>query len=307
MPCRRFARCRIPSACPGRPNVCSSFVSEGKSLNARFSNLIRYLRKGGILLGNFSLNISISETSDVSYEALCKTLGSIVPQLQQLKLSIGSLNSIENAPFQPVSQGDTLQAGQLQLPKGTLLVADELDMGEGTLQDRGVKNIRALSRVIVEQKLGYVFPFTPEFDFETDFGVVVLSRGKSLLPVSCVVNLREQGTSRTADVAAPTSSDLARFRTTIATARSKSLEVGDSVSSVRECLFCNTKFTAHRKTIGQHVETDFVNMRKESAQSSGSINHETLMLRMTIARFVGICSQESHLIHHTEHSIPLTG
>jgi hypothetical protein len=47
----------------------------------------------------------------------------------------------------------------------------------------GVKNMRALNKVIQQQVLGYAYPFH-EFDLSTDLGFIVLSRAKSMFPVS---------------------------------------------------------------------------------------------------------------------------
>jgi hypothetical protein len=126
------------------------------------------------------LNLSFPRSSSPSNK-LSALLEPLVPYLSTLEISISALNAAK--PYQPTSTGaDTLKAGQLQLVRSTFIVADETQMKEGQLQDRGVKNLKALARVITDQKLAYVFPYS-EFDFDTDFGVVVLSEGKSLLAV----------------------------------------------------------------------------------------------------------------------------
>lgn len=51
----------------------------------------------------------------------------------------------------------------------------------------GVKNMRALSKVIQQQLLGYAYPFH-EFDLSTDLGFIVVSRAKSMFPVSHSTN-----------------------------------------------------------------------------------------------------------------------
>lgn len=57
----------------------------------------------------------------------------------------------------------------------------------------GVKNIQALSTVIRDQTLAYVFPYS-SFTFDTDLIMIVISKGKSLLPVRtshsfCIVSI----------------------------------------------------------------------------------------------------------------------
>jgi hypothetical protein len=141
---------------------------------------VRHTRKGGLLIGAFPLNLSFPRASPVSNKVTA-LLEPLLPYLTTLDVSISALNAAK--PYQPTSTGsDSLKAGALQLVRSTFVIADETQMQEGQLQDRGVKNLKALARVMSEQKLAYVFPFS-EFDFETDVGVVVLSEGKSLLPV----------------------------------------------------------------------------------------------------------------------------
>lgn len=63
------------------------------------------------------------------------------------------------------------------------MLVDETQLGEGQLKDRGVRNVQSLARVVKDQVLGYRFPYH-EFEFHTDLKVVIVSKGKSLLPVS---------------------------------------------------------------------------------------------------------------------------
>lgn len=107
-------------------------------------------------------------------------LSVILPRLVSLDFTISSLNSSRYAPS---SQNEDLHSGRLQLPACTCLLVDETRLGEGTLKDAGVRNVQALTNIVQHQTLEYQFPFSA-FSFETDLNVVVVSRGKSLLPVS---------------------------------------------------------------------------------------------------------------------------
>lgn len=46
-----------------------------------------------------------------------------------------------------------------------------------------MRNVQALSNVINQQEIGYDFQYYP-LDFPTDIPVLILSEGKSMLPVS---------------------------------------------------------------------------------------------------------------------------
>ncbi|KAG8310425.1 hypothetical protein J6590_064453 [Homalodisca vitripennis] len=74
-----------------------------------------------------------------------------------------------------------LESGLLQLSDKTHLVIDETMLEPGQLNDRGVRNCRALGSVISNQRLEYDFQFYP-VEFNTDIPVLILSEGKSMLP-----------------------------------------------------------------------------------------------------------------------------
>lgn len=71
----------------------------------------------------------------------------------------------------------------LQLSKDTHLVLDETKMEQGRLDATGVNNIAALGNMIMTQKVEYDFKYY-KMEFDSDVSVLVLSEGKSLLPVS---------------------------------------------------------------------------------------------------------------------------
>ena len=145
----------------------------------------RHARRGALALGQLPINLVLPPSfPSGSIVSLRAALSSVLPRFVALSLTIPSLNA---SPFFPRSVDESLQSGALQLPAGTAVLVDESALGEGTLKDAGVRNVHALTKVINEQTLGYVFPFS-SFEFETDLKVVVLSRGKSLLPVSSEVS-----------------------------------------------------------------------------------------------------------------------
>lgn len=74
-------------------------------------------------------------------------------------------------------------SGILQLSAHTHLVLDETCLEPGQLDSNGVHNVAALGTLISQQKVDYDFQFY-KLEFQTDIPVLVLSEGKSLLPVS---------------------------------------------------------------------------------------------------------------------------
>ncbi|CEH11868.1 mini-chromosome maintenance complex-binding protein [Ceraceosorus bombacis] len=158
-----------------------------------------------------------------------------------------------------------LLAGRLQLPDGTIVLCDESSMGEGTLKDRGVANVRELANLLSTRKLSYAFPFS-SFDFETDLPFIVLSAGKSMLPVDVQVPLRSKNIVA-AQAAQPTSSQLASWRTFLARARHVDLSIPESVA--------------------EEIQAEFVQARKEG-QEGVREGQEDLLRRMAVARLVAI-------------------
>lgn len=56
-------------------------------------------------------------------------------------------------------------------------------VGEGVLGDWAVRGLRALSGVITKGRLEYWFDFS-EFELDCEIGIVLVSEGRSFVPVS---------------------------------------------------------------------------------------------------------------------------
>ncbi|WFD05593.1 hypothetical protein MVES1_000923 [Malassezia vespertilionis] len=169
------------SACLGGDRLAAEYL-----LLALLAKI--HLRRPGLAVGSLSLNISGMHGESKQHPALYHALTSLVPALVPQRLALDVLNDPQLTLF--VRSADTgIIAGRLELAQGTMVLVDEVCMGEGQLQDHGVRNIRALASVLQSHTLPYLFPFS-EFHFDTDLNVVVLSAGKSLLPVDLHVPLR---------------------------------------------------------------------------------------------------------------------
>lgn len=59
-------------------------------------------------------------------------------------------------------------------------------MEQGRLDSTGVGNITALGNMITTQKVEYDFKYY-KMEFDADIKVLILSEGKSLLPVSLII------------------------------------------------------------------------------------------------------------------------
>ncbi|KAJ3923431.1 hypothetical protein F5877DRAFT_31480 [Lentinula edodes] len=136
---------------------------------------------------------STSDTPDVhrletstGTPALYHVLSLLLPIITHVPLSLPLLNDgvffpeskprlrSEDADEEPE---DELYSGLLQLAPSTVCLITDSSVTEGQINDRGVRNLRALQEVIRNQTLEYVFPYSV-FRFETDIGCIVCTEGK---------------------------------------------------------------------------------------------------------------------------------
>ncbi|XP_046687305.1 mini-chromosome maintenance complex-binding protein-like [Homalodisca vitripennis] len=145
----------------------------------------RYLRQDMLVLGKFSLNLSnIPDRSTAAdyTSRLYQLLQTLLSKSHYLPITLDNMNNINMIPKKNY-ETNRLESGLLQLSDKTHLVIDETMLEPGQLNDRGVRNCRALGSVISNQRLEYDFQFYP-VEFNTDIPVLILSEGKSMLPVS---------------------------------------------------------------------------------------------------------------------------
>ncbi|GAA5836579.1 hypothetical protein JCM5353_003723 [Sporobolomyces roseus] len=221
----------------------------------------------GLALGSLSLNLSFpthspSASSSPSFSAL---LSSLLPSLAPLSPTISTLNDPETR-FSPRSRDESLDAGLLQLSSGTNVLVDLRGLGEGKLNDTGVRNLRNLSTTISQQKLAYEFPFS-SFDLETDLGFIVLSEGKAIVPTDCVVYV--EPSKRSTPQLSLSKEKLTAFRSFIHSTKHSRFSIPPSMSDV--------------------IQSDFVSRRQSShSGGGGAMTQEDLLFRMTVSRLMAL-------------------
>ncbi|KAJ2022296.1 hypothetical protein IWW57_004581, partial [Coemansia sp. S610] len=114
-------------------------------------------------------------------------LAQLVPWCVEIPFELKTVNS---STFLPSAESGDLQAGVLQLAVDTEIICDETCLHEGTLDDRGLRNLQALQTVILYQTLTYVYPYQP-INLATNLRVLVLSNGKSIMENDCDLYLSE--------------------------------------------------------------------------------------------------------------------
>ena len=156
-----------------------------KLTRSSFSTLSHTRHPTGLALGSLSLNLALPHNFTTD---LAARLASLLPAFTALDLSIPALNDPATR-LAPRSRDENLESGRLQLAPHSAVLVDLRGVGEGRLEDGGVRNLHALATAVAQQKLEYAFPFS-SFELETDLNFVLLSEGKAIIPADCVVYVR---------------------------------------------------------------------------------------------------------------------
>ncbi|KAI8865375.1 hypothetical protein GQ42DRAFT_181938, partial [Ramicandelaber brevisporus] len=140
-----------------------------------------------VAVGKLSLNIyGIPRGCDDFAARLSAILAELTHSVVTVSLSISALNEQRFVPAN--TDANDLSGGLLQLVAGTSLVVDEVAMHEGQLSESGVRNVRALQRLVLDDKLEYDFPYQA-IAFGAHTRAVVVSNGKSFLPADIRIPL----------------------------------------------------------------------------------------------------------------------
>lgn len=114
------------------------------------------------------------------------------------------------------------------------MLVDLRAVGEGKLEDWGVRNLRALATAVSQQKLEYAFPFS-SFELETDLNFVLLSEGRAIIPAECVVYVKPvEGYAPPAE--GPSEAKLDEWRAFVGHFKHASFDIPADMSEVSEDL-----------------------------------------------------------------------
>lgn len=125
-----------------------------------------------------------------------------------------------------------------------------------------MRNIRELSSMLTSRKLAYNFSYST-FDFDVDGPVIVLSTGKSLLPIDVWLPTSRSASAGASTPPAASEEQLSRWRAYLAAARTAELAIPEQVA--------------------QQIQDEFVAARKEG-QAGFKEGQEALLRRMGVAR-----------------------
>lgn len=176
-------------------------------------------------------------------------LTALLPAAIHERLTLANLNDPKRTLFVR-NTGVGMLAGRLQLPNQTCVVVDEVCMGEGQLQDVGVRNVRALASVLQSHTLTYQFPFS-ELELDTDLNAIVLSTGKSFLPVDVHIPVQPGPLHLGEDTVPAPEHALHAWRTYLLQARQRQASVPEAMSEPIQ-----NYFVARRQSGPRHTFTE---------------------------------------------------
>lgn len=237
-------------------------------------HLLAHCRRDGgspsaAVVGKHSLNlVGGRDFSALDCEAILRVVGSLVPRIRSLPVSLRGLNA---GPLWPRKdyRVSRLVGGPLLLADQTHLFLDETQLGEGQLGQCGVQNFQALKGLVENQQVEVDFQFY-RLPVPCDVPVTVLSRTKSLLPCdTCVHVARIQGQQHTE---LPSETELDELRSYIVHCWMLDYSIPDTVSEV--------------------LQQDFVLQRQKDPSTVGA---EHLHRTLTLARLLSASRGETSL------------
>lgn len=145
-------------------------------------------RKDETTIGQLAVNIiGIKPEMKHLIEKLYSLISKITTHSHFIDLSIANLNNLQFTP-QKDHDNNKMIAGTLQLPDGLFLMINETALSEGLLTQQGTVNLETLNHIIRHQRHKYDFKFH-SVEIDTDLNILVMSEGKSVLPVPILLKL----------------------------------------------------------------------------------------------------------------------
>ena len=207
-------------------------------------------------------------------EKLYEIVSKITTHSHYIDLSIANLNNLRFTPEKD-NENNKMIAGTLQLPDGLYLMLNETALTEGLLTNQGTSNLGTLNHIIQWQKHKYNFQFH-SVEIDTDLKILVISEGKSILPVHLSVRIDKNDTE------------------TINSMRQACEAVDDFLSEDLLNMFryyITSLMVIPAFNIPDDVEksigSDFVAWRKADEENNRIVfSADELSLRMTLARYL---------------------
>lgn len=207
-------------------------------------------------------------------------LRELCPFVTEQSLNLSHLNDT-NTLLAPKSEAEesSLHAGRLQNVSGTVVLIDENTMQEGQLKEHGIANIQTLSSLFTTYKLPYAFPYST-IDMDIDYRFIVMSQGKSFLPVTTHVPLH-----------LPDGNASALYGKLVKPSDDLLVSMRNYLQSVRMLTGDPNAFKIPSE-VSEAIQEDFVQSRKAQSQTTGASSsmetQQELSRNIEIARLLSL-------------------
>ncbi|XP_072742432.1 mini-chromosome maintenance complex-binding protein [Anoplolepis gracilipes] len=224
-----------------------------------------YMRRDYFCLGTFPLNItnfSVNRLKTFSKE-FYNFLTLLVKKSHFLEVTLENLNELALIPKKDY-ECNRLTSGILQLSDHTHLVLDETGLTTGELSVTGKENYKALSDLLMFQKLTYDFKYYT-MEYETDIPILIFSDVKSFIPCPVQVILNVDAESE-------------NVYSQVIEAAHQYLNDETRLANIRQYLevFRHTDFVFNEE-ITKIIQDDFVEMRTVNKNISADNLHSLMV------------------------------
>lgn len=233
-----------------------------------------YMRKDGLALGHFPMNLSNLPQRPDYTRLLYSVLERILPKSHYLPMTLENMNTLSFVPKMDY-EANRLSSGLLQLSDNTHLIVDETRLQAGKLDAAGIANVQALRTLISQQLVNYDFQYYSK-PYDTDVPVLILSEGKSLLPC---------------DVLVPLKVDPACLSTLPEVFQAANHFLRDPLLSAIRTYLCVMRHSTYEfpEDLQKKAQEDFVEMRQAGGQN---VSADDLHLLLVLARLVSLSNGE---------------
>ncbi|KAL6263858.1 hypothetical protein P5V15_003939 [Pogonomyrmex californicus] len=231
-----------------------------------------YMRRDYFCLGTFPLNITNFPANKLKTfpKEFYNFLTLFVEKSHFLEVTLENLNELALIPKKDYIC-NRLTSGILQLSNNTHLVIDETGLTTGTLTTTGKENYKALSDLLMFQKLMYDFKYYT-MEYETDIPILIFSDVKSFIPCPMRIILNIDAESE-------------NLYTQVVEAAYQYLKDENRLANIHQYIetLKHTEFVFNEE-ITKVVQDDFVEMRSRNK----NIDADNLHALMVFARLMAL-------------------
>jgi len=239
------------------------------------------------VIGKHSFNLVVDPTGSTPLNAtevvnaLSRLIQHVLPNSVNIPLTLATLNSIRFLPVKNYER-ERLDTAVFQLVAGSHLLWDETGLEAGKLNEAGLQNVNAISKLLREQSVCYDFQYH-QTEMHVDYPSVVVSTAKSLFKCDCILPVRAQ---------APSNSEAA-IRQSPYVPAPLALSLVDMLELCRE--YFGQLRQLSLQTLCQPVATAISERYAEMRRQQLPIELQDLSLSMSYARLFAISHGESEV------------